>query len=55
MSDVLGRLAAVTARSADDALTRELRYSGVAVASAILAPGTIVFEGHIDEERMGDW
>lgn len=53
--DVLGRLAAVTARSADDALTRELRYAGVAVASAILAPGTIVFEGHVDEERMGDW
>ena len=53
--DVLARLAALTARSADDAMRRELRYHGVAVASAILAPGSIVFEGVVDEERMGDW
>jgi hypothetical protein len=53
--DVLGRLAALTARSADDAMSRDLRYEGIAVASAILAPGTIVFEGEVDEERMGDW
>jgi len=53
--DVLGRLAALTARSSDDAMSRVLRYEGIAVASAILAPGTIVFEGQVDEERMGDW
>ncbi|HZO92810.1 MAG TPA: hypothetical protein VFB22_03495 [Candidatus Baltobacteraceae bacterium] len=53
--DALSRLAAVVARSADDALRRELRYAGMPVASAILAPGTIVFEGEVDEERMGDW
>jgi len=53
--DVLGRLAALTARSADDAMSRDLRYEGITVASAILAPGTIVFEGEVDEERMGDW
>jgi len=53
--DVLARFAAVTARSADDALRRELRYGGMPVASAILAPGTIVLEGEVDEERMGDW
>ena len=53
--DVLSRLAALTGRSADDALRRDLRYDGVPVASAILAPGTIVFEGDVDEERMGDW
>ena len=53
--DVLGRLSALTARSADDAMSRDLRYEGIAVASAILAPGTIVFEGEVDEERMGDW
>lgn len=53
--DVLARLAALTARSADDALRRELRYGGVPALSAILAPGTIVFEGEVDEARMGDW
>ena len=53
--DVLTRLAVLTARSADDALRRDLRYAGVPVVSAILAPGTIVFEGEVDEERMGDW
>jgi hypothetical protein len=53
--DVLGRFAALTGRSPDDALRRELRFDGVPVVSAILAPGTIVFEGEVDEERMGDW
>lgn len=53
--DVLGRLAALTARSADDAHRRALLYAGVPVLSAILAPGTIVFEGEVDEDRMGDW
>lgn len=52
--DVLGRFATLTGRS-DDALHRDLRYDGVPVVSAILAPGTIVFEGEVDEERMGDW
>jgi len=53
--DVLVRLAALTARSPDDAHRRELRYDGIPVVSAILAPGTIVFEGEVDEARMGDW
>jgi hypothetical protein len=53
--DVLSRLAALTARSSDDAHRRALRYEGVPVLSAILAPGTIVFEGEVDEDRMGDW
>jgi hypothetical protein len=53
--DVLGRLAALTARTADDAMRRELRYDGVPVVSAILAPGTIVFEGEVDDIKMGDW
>jgi hypothetical protein len=53
--DVLGRFAALMGRSADDAHQRELRYDGLPVVSAILAPGTIVFEGEVDEERMGDW
>jgi len=53
--DVLSRLAAVIARTADDAMRRELRYDGVPVSSAILAPGTIVVEGKVDDVRMGDW
>ena len=53
--DVLGRFAAVMARSSHDALTRDLRYGGLPVVSAILPPGTIVFEGQVDEDRMGDW
>ncbi len=53
--DVLGRFSALMGRSADDAMRREMRYDGVPVVSAILSPGTIVFEGEVDEERMGDW
>jgi hypothetical protein len=53
--DVLQRYAALYARSSDDALTRRLRFEGIALESAILAPGTIIFEGRVDEERMGDW
>jgi hypothetical protein len=34
---------------------RTLRYSGVPLAAAILAPGTVAFEGEVDENRMGDW
>ena len=32
-----------------------LRHDGVPLVAAILAPGTIAFEGEVDEERMGDW
>ena len=53
--DVLQRFAALYGRSADDALSRRLRFEGSALESAIVAPGTIVFEGTVDEERMGDW
>lgn len=53
--DVLARFSALTGRSADDALVHALRYEGLPVVSAVLAPGTIVFEGEVDEERMGDW
>ncbi|MDB5027541.1 MAG: hypothetical protein JWO66_1230, partial [Candidatus Eremiobacteraeota bacterium] len=34
--DVLGRVAALTARSSDDAMHRDLRYDGIPVVSAIL-------------------
>lgn len=53
--DVLIRFAALHARSSEEALLRELRHEGLPVVSAILAPGTVVFEGEVDEERMGDW
>jgi len=54
--DVLTRYASVFSRSVDDAHGgHALRYDGIPLASSILAPGTIVFEGEVDEERMGDW
>jgi hypothetical protein len=53
--DVLQRYAVLYARSADDALACCLRFEGIPLESAIVRPGTIVFEGSVDEERMGDW
>jgi hypothetical protein len=53
--DVLQRYAALYSRSADDALSLRLRFEDIALESAVVSPGTIVFEGHVDEERMGDW
>ncbi|GAC1406357.1 MAG: hypothetical protein NVSMB64_11970 [Candidatus Velthaea sp.] len=53
--DVLQRCAELFARSSDDALARDLRARGIPLVSAIVKPGTIVFEGYVDEERMGDW
>jgi hypothetical protein len=31
------------------------RFEGVPLVAAILRPGVVVFEGEVDEERMGDW
>lgn len=53
--DVLIRFAELHARSSEDAMRRPLQHGGLPVVSAIVAPGTIVFEGEVDEERMGDW
>lgn len=53
--DVLQRYATLYARSADAALARRLHFAAIPLESAILEPGTVVFEGHVDEERMGDW
>jgi hypothetical protein len=53
---VLARYALLFARSVEDAHAgHALRYDGIPLVSAVLAPGTIVFEGDVDEERMGDW
>jgi hypothetical protein len=53
--DVLQRYAALFGRDADDAHRRSLRFDGIGLSSAILAPGTIVFEGEVDDVKMGDW
>jgi hypothetical protein len=54
--DVLARYAFLFAHSLDDAYAgHALFYNGVPLESAILKPGTIIFEGEVDEERMGDW
>jgi hypothetical protein len=54
--DVLTRYAYVFSRSVDDAHAgHALRYAGIPLESAVLKPGTIVFEGEVDEEQMGDW
>ena len=53
--DVLERCATLFARSANDAHVRNLRFDGIPLVGAIVAPGTVVFEGEVDEERMGDW
>lgn len=54
--DALARFASLFSRSVEDAHAgHALRYDGIPLQSAILKPGTIVFEGDVDEERMGDW
>jgi hypothetical protein len=30
-------------------------FERVPLAAAVLRPGLVVFEGEVDEERMGDW
>lgn len=53
---VLARYAQLFARSIEDAHAgHALRFEGIPLQGAILEPGTIVFEGEVDEERMGDW
>ncbi len=32
-----------------------LAFRGIPLTAAILAPGTVAFEGEIDPARMGDW
>ena len=32
-----------------------LQYEGVRIEAAVLAPGTLILEGEVDETRMGDW
>ncbi len=55
--DVLARYCALYERDPATAHLHSARLSfeGVPLVAAILAPGTIAFEGEVDEERMGDW
>jgi hypothetical protein len=53
--DVLERYAALFEAGDAAASARSLRYGGVPLAAAVLAPGTVAFEGEVDEDRMGDW
>ena len=52
--DLLDRYCLLFERDGD-AHRRELRYEGVRVSAAVMPPGTVAFEGEVDEDRMGDW
>jgi hypothetical protein len=52
--DVLDRYCELYEQSGD-AHRRELRFQGVRLTAAIMAPGTVAFEGEVDQDRMGDW
>ena len=54
--DVIARyceLTGVAAASHQQSL--RLAIEGVPLYAAVVEPGTIVFEGDVDEDRMGDW
>ena len=53
--DVLQRYCALFERSMERAHGGTIRCNGIPLVAAILAPGTVAFEGQVDEERMGDW
>ena len=53
--DVLERYCDLFESSAGAANERQIRYRGVPLVAAILPPGTVAFEGEVDEDRMGDW
>jgi len=49
--DVLDRYCGLHAATFD----RDLHFRGVPLRAAVLPAGTIIFEGEVDEDRMGDW
>lgn len=53
--DVLERFCAIFERSVEAAHSLQVRYEGIVVSAAVMPPGTVAFEGEVDEERMGDW
>ncbi len=54
--DVLARFCELYDRpAATHRHSTQLRFEGVPLVAGILAPGMLVLEGEVDEERMGDW
>lgn len=53
--DVLERFCRLFEQGEDVARRREVSFRGVPLHAAVLASGTIAFEGEVDEDRMGDW
>jgi hypothetical protein len=55
--DVLARFCELYGNAGDSVHHHSLRlqFRDVPLVAAILAPGTVAFEGEVDEERMGDW
>jgi hypothetical protein len=53
--DVLERYCRLAEPGDDAARRREIRFRGVPLYAAVLAAGTVAFEGDVDEDRMGDW
>ncbi len=55
--DVLARFCDIFERSGTVVHQQSLHlsYEGVPLVAALVAPGTVAFEGEVDEERMGDW
>jgi hypothetical protein len=54
---VLERYCAVYERSPEIAHRHSSRitYDGIPLVTAVIAPGTIIFEGEVDDVKMGDW
>ncbi len=55
--DVFARAAHLFAGSTAAAhqYSTRLQFAGIPIIVGIVAPGTIVFEGSVDETKMGDW
>jgi len=53
--DVLDRFCRLFELGDEAARREQVRFKNVPLFAAILASGTVVFEGEVDEDRMGDW
>lgn len=54
--DVFARACELIANAGDaHRHATRLTYEGVPIVAAIVAPGTLVLEGDVDETQMGDW
>ena len=53
--EVLDRYCRLFEPLEDAARRREVRFRGIPLYAAVLPVGTVVFEGEVDEDRMGDW